>query len=104
VLDLVRLAEDRWLARVVVRRRDGSSVILEEILVCRGLPNVEAVIDVREGRSCVVLRARDAPDRVLGARPLDAEPAPLKLIHAAAVPPERPAPARPRPTGPPVPA
>jgi hypothetical protein len=87
-----------------VRRRDGSSVILEEILVCRGLPNVEAVIDVRDGRSCVVLRERDAPDRVLRARPLDPDPAPLKLIHPA-VAPERPAPAaRPRPTGPPVPA
>jgi hypothetical protein len=86
VLDLVRLAEDRWLARVVVRRRDGSSVVLEEFLVCRGLPNVEAVIDVRDGQNCVVLRERDAPERVLGARPLDPDPTPLKLIRATSSP------------------
>jgi hypothetical protein len=101
VLDLIRLAEDRWLARAVATRRDGTTAVLEEVFVCRGVPHVEAVIDLRDDRAYLVLRERHDPDHVLARQSVEPERTPLRVVwdatrHAAGV--------RPTPTGPPVPA
>jgi hypothetical protein len=83
VLDLIRLAEDRWLVRAAAARRDGTTVALEEILVCDGMPNVEAVIDLRGDETFLVLRERHDPERVLIERALDAETPPLRVVWDA---------------------
>jgi hypothetical protein len=83
VLDLIRLAADRWLVRAAAARRDGTTVALEEILVCDGVPNIEAVIDLRGDQSFLVLRERHDPDHVLAERSIEAEPEPLRVVWDA---------------------
>jgi hypothetical protein len=83
VLDLIRLADDRWLVRAAVARRDGSTIAIEEILVCKGVPNVEAVIDVRADEAYLVLRERQDHDHVLVERALAPETAPLRVVWDA---------------------
>jgi hypothetical protein len=91
VLDLIRLAEDRWLARAFAVCRDGTTAVLEKVLQCRDVPHVEAVVDARDDHTLLVLRERHDPARVLAARAI--ERAPLRLVWDAA-----------RPSGPRVPA
>jgi hypothetical protein len=83
VLDLIRLAADRWLVRAAAARRDGTTVALEEILVCDGVPNIEAVIDLRDDQSFLVLRERHDPDHVIAQRSIEAEPEPLRVVWDA---------------------
>ena len=70
MLDLIRLGEGRWLARAVTRF-DGTTIVLEEILECDGVPHVEAVIDLDAVPAQLVLRHRDAPAIVLAACQLE---------------------------------
>jgi hypothetical protein len=83
VLDLIRLAEDRWLARAATARPDGTPVSIEEVLVCEGMPNVEVVIDVRGDHSFLVLRERHDPEHVLVERPISPETPPLRVVWDA---------------------
>jgi hypothetical protein len=83
VLDLVRLADDRWLVRAAAARRDGSTVAIEEVLVCTGVPNVEVVIDLRGDESFLVLRERHDPAHVLVERSIEPATAPLRVVWDA---------------------
>jgi hypothetical protein len=83
VLDLIRLAEDRWLVRAAATRRDGTTVSLEEVLVCRGMPNIESAIDLRGDETFLVLRERHDTEHVLLERALDAETRPLRVVWDA---------------------
>jgi hypothetical protein len=82
-LDLIRLAADRWLVRAAVARRDGSTVAIEEVLVCDGVPNIEAVIDLRGDESYLVLRERHDPAHVLVERSIEPETVPLRVVWDA---------------------
>jgi hypothetical protein len=83
VLDLIRLADDRWLVRAAAAREDGTPIALEEILVCEGMPNVEAVIDLRGDHRYLVLRERHDHEHVLAERAIEAVPAPLRVVWDA---------------------
>jgi len=83
VLDLIRLAEDRWLVRAATTRADGTPVSIEEVLVCEGMPNVEVVIDVRGDYSFLVLRERHNHEHVLVERAISPEVAPLRVVWDA---------------------
>jgi hypothetical protein len=66
-----------------VARRDGTTVALEEILVCNGVPNIEAVIDLRGDESYLVLRERHNHENVLMERSIEADDAPLRVVWDA---------------------
>jgi hypothetical protein len=84
VLDLIRLADDRWLVRAAATRRDGTVVSFEEVLVCEGVPDVELVVDLRGEHAYLVLRERHDPDHVLVERAIDNDPAPaLRVVWDA---------------------
>ena len=84
MLDLIRLPDDRWLARAATARQDGTPIALEEILVCKGMPNIEAVIDRRDGHAYLVLRERRDPDHVLAERAVEpVATAPLRVVWDA---------------------
>jgi hypothetical protein len=85
VLDLIRLAEDRWLARAATTRPDGTPVSIEEVLVCEGMPNVEVVIDVRGDHTFLVLRERQDPEHVLVERAISPATPPLRVVGRVAV-------------------
>ena len=115
MLDLIRLAEDRWLARAVATRRDGVTVLLEEVLTSRDMPKVEAAMVWRDEARWVVLRDRDDPSVVFAETSLEVPYVRLRLVRSddtasgpapAPLPPTPlpPEPVSPTPTGPPVPA
>lgn len=117
MLDLVRLAEDRWLARAVATRRDGVAVLLEEVLTSREIPKVEAAVTSHDDAAWLVLRDRDDPATVFAEVSLEVPYPRLRLVRSAdtttatprstppaPLPPVPPAPLSPTPTGPPVPA
>ncbi len=83
MLDLIRLANDRWLVRAAAARRDGTTIAIEEILVCEGMPNIEAVIDLRGDESFLVLRERHEPSHVLVERSIEPATAPLRVVWDA---------------------
>ncbi|HEX7095568.1 MAG TPA: hypothetical protein VF183_06780 [Acidimicrobiales bacterium] len=82
VLDLVRLTEDRWLARAAATRRDGTTVLLEEVLTSRGLPRIEAVTTVRDDGMWLELRDRDDPSSVLARASLEVPRVRLRVVRA----------------------
>lgn len=104
MLDIVRLAEDRWLARAVTTRRDGVTVVLEEVLVSRDMPKVEAATILRDDRAWLVLRDRDDPDAVIAETSLEVPHVRLRLVRAPSQSTPATPPPSPTPTGPPVPA
>jgi hypothetical protein len=70
VLDLMRVGEERWLARAVTQF-DGATVVLETFLECEHLPRVEAAIDLTSIPARLVIRHRDEPSIVFASRQLE---------------------------------